>query len=473
MRVYDNIYAYLSLEDELVPFIEECFKVRAPNYMYTKAFQNWRKYQNLLKKGMTQEQALALCPGKMWDGWISFYSKNADKIRFPTGLLFTRRFGALRKNFVDKRNGDAEYGEVRVYGIELRDYQSEAIDICLRAQRGIVAAATNSGKTEIAAGIISAIRKPTLFLVHRANLAFQTAERFKQRLNLDDNYVKVFGAGERDFSVITVATVQSIYTLLKKGIYPSELNQFRIVFADEAHHYQSTAFQYVLRKLPKAFWRFGLTGTPHKNLNDPKWWNFVAYTGDVLVEIKNEALIKRGISAEVEVKFYTFRHKGGFYVNWNALFRDLIEENEERNRLIAKLAQESPPGVFVAVKTIKQGENLLKLIPEAILLTGQESVSERALKVKEFSEGKIKIIIATNWFNEGMDVPEIKTLINASGGASEIELLQKLGRGLRKKADASKLLYIDIFDIGNRYLETHSETRTKILKEDGHQVEVK
>ncbi len=468
---YNNLVACLELTDELVPMLEEAMKVRAPGYMFSPAYQNYRKFHDLLKKGVSVQEARRLVGNKMWDGWITFYSKRKSGFFFPTGFLYSKKFYGVRHRLIDAREGSPDYGEPKVYGIQLRDYQLEATYECLKKQRGIVAAATNSGKTEIAAAVISAIRKPTLFLTHRSNLAIQTRDRLKERLGL--NEVNLFGTGGKDFGPITVATVQSIYSLLRRRMRPPELDLFQVVFADEAHHYSSDAFRAVLKQLPKAFWRFGLTGTPHKDETDPKWWYFVAYTGGILFEIRNEQLIDLGVSAPVKITFYKFKHDPGQrFTNWHNVFRELIEDSIERNLLLAELVKNSPPGVFIAIKTIRQGENLVKLLPGAVLLTGNESVEFRAKELERFAKGEIKIILATSWFHEGMDVPEIKTLVNASGGLSGIELLQKLGRGLRKKSDGSMLVYIDVYDSGNKYLEKHSEERCNVLREDGHEVEI-
>ena len=46
--------------------------------------------------------------------------------------------------------------------------------------------------------------------------------------------------------------------------------------------------------------------------------------------------------------------------------------------------------------------------------------------------GKIQCVIATVSWVEGVDIPNLTCVINAGGGKSEIQTLQKIGRGLRK-----------------------------------------
>ena len=48
-----------------------------------------------------------------------------------------------------------------------------------------------------------------------------------------------------------------------------------------------------------------------------------------------------------------------------------------------------------------------------------------------------------------------------------------MGRGLRTADDKDMLKYYDFIFENNEYLETHSKKRVKILKKEGHDVEIK
>jgi len=62
-------------------------------------------------------------------------------------------------------------------------------------------------------------------------------------------------------------------------------------------------------------------------------------------------------------------------------------------------------------------------------------------------------------------------LINATGGKSPLQLIQKLGRGLRKSPDKTLLNYHDFHFIGNSFLEKHSIQRMKTLEIEGQMSE--
>jgi len=120
----------------------------------------------------------------MWDGYIQFV--RGDKLM--TGLL-PLIIEACKANkypykIIDERKDPLkELNEINLSnGITLRDDQYEAVAEVIHNKRGIVAAATNAGKTYIATGLYKATGLKTLFLTHREELFTQTEETFEGML---------------------------------------------------------------------------------------------------------------------------------------------------------------------------------------------------------------------------------------------------------------------------------------------------
>ena len=97
---------------------------------------------------------------------------------------------------------------------------------------------------------------------------------------------------------------------------------------------------------------------------------------------------------------------------------------------------------------------------------GKHSQEEREKVIKWFNEGK-GILIASGIFDEGVDIPEINTLIVASAGKSDVKTIQRIGRGLRKKSENIHLTAYD-FEDGGEFLYEHSLKRIKIYKREGY-----
>jgi superfamily II DNA or RNA helicase len=82
--------------------------------------------------------------------------------------------------------------------------------------------------------------------------------------------------------------------------------------------------------------------------------------------------------------------------------------------------------------------------------------------IKDLNEGRLDILIASDIFKEGVDIPTVPTLINAAGQKSKVATIQRIGRALRPKPPHNKALIIDFID-GNEPLKRHSLQRFKAL----------
>jgi superfamily II DNA or RNA helicase len=83
------------------------------------------------------------------------------------------------------------------------------------------------------------------------------------------------------------------------------------------------------------------------------------------------------------------------------------------------------------------------------------------------------VFIASPIFDEGIDVPRVDTVILACGGKSYVKLLQRIGRGMRKKDDGkNELIIIDFIDDTNKYLLKHSDRRIKTYVSEGFDAKV-
>lgn len=399
----------------------------------------------------------------MWDGYISLMGGFS---KFPTGLL-DRVVIALKNRDIAVEYSDMGLQQVvnwhidenMLEGIVLRDYQVDAAIKLLNAKRGVAKMATNSGKTEIIAAILKSLKKRAIVVVHRKELLYQTAERIAYRTGFDVGRV---GDGICEWKDITVAMVQ---TLSQR---PFDFSKTHVVIVDECHHTSSDQMMNVLYRIPGEY-RYGFSGTPLKNdvLSDLK---LISLTGEIVTDISNKYLIDAGYSAKPRVNIVTM---DSFSIDeWEASYQDaydsLIVNNGARNRVIAQVASTSAGTVLIMVERIEHGEILNELIPKSVFVNGSFDSAYRKKILKKMKSGGV--FIATPIFDEGIDVPSISTLIIACGGNSSNKLLQRLGRGLRKKAYDNVVQVFDFLDDTNMHLFRHSENRIDTLIEEGFEV---
>lgn len=416
----------------------------------------------------------------LWDGYVSLWKGNA----FPTGLLYSvRKLLSERKRIVDIDWGDyqspfkLDYSQIvhqdMLAGIELRDYQLSAINKLLKAKRGIAKMATNAGKTEVFAGIIKALGLPkTIIMVHRKDLMYQTAIRLEKRLGCP---IGMFGDSLRQWRDITVCMVKTFQSHMDEVPY----EDVKLLVIDECHNTSASNYLDVVMEIP-ALYRYGFSGTPLKQdaLDDMK---LMGATGRVLVEISNKDLIEAGYSATPIVTMYEIDDtvmRPNDKASYDDAMTSFIIDCSHRNQMVADIAvakSSSGSTVLVFVNRIAHGKLLYDMLvdkaPVVCFVSGDDSTSTRLKAIEQMRGGTPGIFIVTNIFDEGVDVPGVDVLILAAGGESPRQLLQRVGRGLRQKAENNVLTVVDFIDYNNKHLLGHSSKRVDTYVQEGFSVD--
>ena len=167
--------------------------------------------------------------------------------------------------------------------------------------------------------------------------------------------------------------------------------------------------------------------------------------------------------------------------SWQAAYEECIVKNEQRNIKICEIVEHFNMPTLILIKDVKykQGEIIKSVIEEktrkrVAYIFGGTSADEREFVRKAFESGKLDVIVSTNIMNEGVSIKAIKVLINASGGKSKVENLQKLGRGVRITENKDEVIIIDFMDNGNKFTERHSTIRKRLYRKEGYnEIEVK
>lgn len=399
-------------------------------------------------------------------------------------------------------------GEYPIYGgyldgIDLRDYQAQTIETFAVERRGIIQAATGSGKTEIGIGIIKRIKRPCLWLTHKIDLVSQTRKRIKKRLGIVAGSIS---EGEWMPSEITVATVQTIMSHARQSREKvhSFLRTVEVLIVDEAHRASGEGFFSVITNCINAYYRASLTATPLMKGNREDDLRLIAGSGGIICRVTNSQLIRRGILAEPRFIFTISpsfgwsearvrrelkeeaRAKGRKSPGPGALYQaayDLgIVRNDARNNLVVADALElvSHGRKTVVLFQRKDHGRILfaklsaKLQDRVRLLFGEDDLDERERTLGALRTGEIDVIVASTILDEGLDEPSIAGIVLAGGGKGKISLFQRVGRSVRKKNGddlerfGNTAEIRDYLDTGEKHLYTHSALRWKTVKdEDG------
>lgn len=415
-----------------------------------------------------------------WDGTKSLH--DSRKCRFPSGLIktVTQYLDSIGCSYetVDARKREPRpVWPVCLSGIELRDYQSQSVVKFLNSGRGILQLATGAGKTEVAVAIAKSIGQPMMFLTHRVNLLYQSAERFTKRWPECRSRIGIIGDGSVNFNDLSFATVQTLHGIIKrygdKAI--DELRRYKLMVVDEAHRIGSTQFHECAGSLTEAYWRLGLTATPFMSENPADNMHLLGAIGDVVHKVSATQLIEAGVLARPFFKFFVINSpdmKG--IKNWRDIYEKGIIQNNLRNRIISdntiKLVKMGYKPLVI-VTEVSHGKRLTEAIcaggAKADLVSGDDDVSRRIHALKSLSDGRLQAIVCTNIFDEGIDVNDVSAIVLAAGTKSAPALFQRTGRAIRAKEDGeNRAIIIDFIDRQHPTLEKHSMMRYSMVKSE-------
>jgi superfamily II DNA or RNA helicase len=364
---------------------------------------------------------------------------------------------------------------------ELFPDQQAVVQSMVQHGRGVVHAATNAGKTYITGAYWHVMGRPTmLVLTEQKSLIEQNAEDLERLCGLPEGSIGRVGGGHSSWRPVTVATNASADNRAKStGSFPYE---YSILIADEGDTLIKTKAERIVRVLANTPHRFWLSGTPYRN-RQVEDMLITGYAGALIGRITNKSLIEQGRSAHPHVLFvnnFLAEHRNdlrdddnGERMDGRDRYKRFLVENPDRNDLVRAIAGygiDRNQTVLTFVEQIKHAQEIMRLCPEAILVTGSgpgstSKYQQRIIESLKSTKG-IHVIVTGTW-RRGLSIPNIDILINAAGLKSPTYLLQRLGRLLRKKSGDNVGWLVDFQDRNGINLTKHAGERAWTFRRDG------
>ncbi|MBE6478567.1 MAG: DUF3427 domain-containing protein [Propionibacteriaceae bacterium] len=382
----------------------------------------------------------------------------------------TRDANRLDKQLDLASGGSARFSDVIPVNLDVRPYphQQEALE-ALRIERemhehhrNLVIAATGTGKTVISAfdyrSLCSDGRLPTmLFVAHRIEILKQARSTFRAVLK-DGSFGELLGNGHEPLRWRHVfATVQSLSPRL--DMIRQDL--FDYVVIDEFHHAHATSYRKLLSRLkPKEL--LGLTATPER-ADGVDIRSF--FDGRSAYEIR----LWDALEADLLCPFHYFAISDNTDLrglSWNRgrydpeALSELYVQDEARSALILTQLHRlviDPRGMRAIgfCVSVRHARYMSRVFNQAgvpaLAVTGQSSDEERAHALDQLRGRTTNIIFTVDLYNEGIDLPEIDTVLFLRPTESSTLFLQQLGRGLRKSRDKAVLTVLDF--VGMQHAE--------------------
>lgn len=359
-----------------------------------------------------------------------------------------------------------------------RQYQQEVLDQ-LQSEREIhghwnnlVVMATGTGKT-IVAGldfrrlVESGKVKSLLFVAHRKEILQQSLVTFRTIMR-DGSFGELLVDGNRPTDWTHVfGSVQSLKNLDSEKFPP---DAFDMIVVDEFHHAAASTYESLLNYFkPKVL--LGLTATPERTDGQSvlHW-----FENGISAELRLWEAIDRqilspfqyfGINDNVDLEAAGVSWRRGFGYDTNELSNVYTGNDarvalilEQMNNYVDDLNEMKAIGFCVSIEHAEYMAKKFNLvgIPSSAV-TSKVSSEDRTQTLNNFRNGTIKAIFAVDIFNEGVDIPDINTLLMLRPTESATVFIQQLGRGLRKSESKKTLTVLDF--VGNQNKNFRFDTK--------------
>lgn len=387
----------------------------------------------------------------VYEPWRIMRSK--EQVRIPRGAWFLlpdhvqyqdqRSFPRARKHEF-KIELDAKLPDGREF-----TGQKRALAKMIEQEQGILIRQPGSGKTQIVLAFVAQVGTITLVLVHTDDLIAQWQQYAKDAI--PEIKVGLIQGPTVDVQQLTLATVQTFSNILLEN--PKKWRDvFGAVILDEAHHAAAVSFERCLNLLA-AKYRFGVTASPTRADGRHPYMQLVI--GPIIYKQKYQSPVPVEV---IPLKSgFKFNYRGR--MDWGRL-QEAITLDEDRNALIASQAvREAKKGhsVLILSRRIEHINQMYDHIALAFefdegwlqlveILTGERSKKDRRRILKDFRSGKVRVVLATQLADEGLDIPRLSRVFLTYPGKHDGRLLQQVGRALREHTDKTDARIYDVVD---------------------------
>lgn len=376
------------------------------------------------------------------EAWVTDYAKRRRTQALPE---FSRKM-------VEEEGPPPEPHPIQVEALEALQASRDT-----GHQAGLVVLATGLGKTWLAAfDTIRAKAARVLFVAHRDEILTQAMSAFR-KVRPEAHMGRYTGTEKIADAEILFASVQTLGRIQHLRRFPPD--HFDYIVVDEFHHAAARTYQTLIDHFTPGF-LLGLTATPDRTDGG----DLLGLCGENLVY---QCDLFRGIEAERLSPFHYYGVPDDIdyaQIPWRSgqfdpteLEAQLATTRRAENALDQFRRRAKGPAIgFCCSKRHADymAEYFRNAGLRAVAVHSGEASAPRASSLTQLGAGELDILFAVDMFNEGVDVPEIGTVLMLRPTESAIIWLQQLGRGLRK-IDGKVLQVID-------YIGNHRSFLTKV-----------
>jgi superfamily II DNA or RNA helicase len=408
---------------------------------------------------------------------FEFFDDSKDKVKLIGALNEGRKSKSTEINNV--------LFEIKPYPFQLEILEKLDVERSIHDRnRNLIVAATGTGKTVISAFDYKNYKynnksSKLLFLAHRKEILTQSLATYRGILK-DNNFGELWVDGIEPISYEYVfASIQTLNNRIDNLNLTPEY--FDYIVIDECHHLTANSYRVIINYFkPKVL--LGLTATPERmdggNIEED-------FHNRIAAEIRlTEALNRKllcpfqyfGISDSVDLSNIIWER--GRYLA--SQLTNIYTANDRRvNEIIFALEKYTKEKTDVRAIGFCASVEHAKFMAEKFSLAGFKSDyltsvnNQNRDKVRtQLRSKEINYLFVVDIFNEGVDIPEIDTVLFLRPTESLTIFLQQLGRGLRLADNKDCLTVLDFvgnarpeYNFENKFRALIGKTTTSVFKE--------
>ena len=352
-----------------------------------------------------------------------------------------------------RETGQITDGPLPFFDIQPKPYQRDMLEQLAheRSQgrnRNLLVAATGTGKTVVAAldyrdtSARLGHRPRLLFVAHRAQILRQALRTYREVLR-DHSFGELLTGG------MTLAHHDHLFASIDSLTSRSIVERFgadywHTVVIDECHRLAADCFDRLARAIQPAL-LLGLTATPERSDGQPIQPYFTPRPdGEPAVELRLWDALDMQLLAPFE--YYACDDDTDFSeVPWDrpgeaAAVDKLVTGNDIRARMIISewqrlVGDPRRKKALVFCVSVAHAQFMAKKLTDAglpaLCVVGDTPKTEQLRAPHRLTNGDVCALVTVDLYNEGVDIPDVDTLILLRPTQSPVLFQQQIGRGLR------------------------------------------
>lgn len=388
---------------------------------------------------------------------------------------------------------DYDYLKMSMPALEFRLKQDEILANLIARDCGIIIAPTAFGKTFIMLALCALYPKSNIIIASPSTALLRGT--YRRVLAITPQVGRVGGGQHDGKQRVTLTTFASLMN--------TNFEKCDILLLDEVHKAAAGETSKMIARIRSPVKIFGMTATP-KGRSDGAELATEVLVGPIIYRVGYDEAAVKGLVSRIKVAALDIPESSCSVFSYNystrvAKKRNCYWTNEVRNNVFAEAIRDcvtrykvnENPQILALVETVTHAFELASRLPDfTVVYAGMNPVqqkklaskgllpvnfkpltaSQRDVLLKDFEDGKLRKVVATGCWGEGVDFVHLDVVANLSGSPSKISTVQWAGRNSRMHEGKNFGLLIDSLDQWDKWAHSRAQERLRTYKANNWEI---